>query len=374
MVKLLGKSRQILKGNAKSRVNESVVRTRIVIPILELLGWDADDPQMMEQEAPLDGRRADIILSVKERKQQYSRKIIVETKRPGKAGATDSYEQVLDYAQKAGITIAVLIDGGEFRFYRPLAAESAHHQLVKQIDLLDTDSLEEAAGIFDRYLSFQKVKNHQAFNNIKKDYHMKVDRYEAKSQIPRIWQELIKDEDELLVDRLVQATWKKSNCKPDSSDVLKFLASLTPLPEKMLAKKTERPRNSQSQKFSSQKLTIASTKNSDCKTCFILLGESYDEPCFKEAYAFIFTQLAYKFKLPFLKKLEAGLKGTRCTQVSKDIKRLPKKGQNRCHKLPWGYKLCLGLQDKNLFPNLKKACDIAEIDFGHRSGLEINKP
>jgi methylase of polypeptide subunit release factors len=88
---------------------EENIKVKVVLPVLRALGWKEDD---MDFEHHVGNKRADIALMV-----GRLPKVIVETKSHEKS--LDAYKtQTLGYAQKKGITWALLTNGNDWQLYR----------------------------------------------------------------------------------------------------------------------------------------------------------------------------------------------------------------------------------------------------------------
>ena len=95
--------------NGKKSGQEENIKIKVVLRLLRLLGWHEDD---MDFEHHVGNKRADIALMV-----EHAPKVIVETKSHEKT--LDAYKiQTLGYAQKKGITWALLTNGNEWQLYR----------------------------------------------------------------------------------------------------------------------------------------------------------------------------------------------------------------------------------------------------------------
>jgi hypothetical protein len=95
--------------NGKKSGQEENIKVKVVLRLLRLLGWHEDD---MDFEHHVGNKRADIALMV-----EHAPKVIVETKSHEKT--LDAYKiQTLGYAQKKGITWALLTNGNEWQLYK----------------------------------------------------------------------------------------------------------------------------------------------------------------------------------------------------------------------------------------------------------------
>lgn len=91
-------------------LNEAEVNNGIILRILNQLNWNVYDTKKVKPQYRIDNKMIDFALCFPENKPI----IIIEVKALGKAVNTD--EQVLTYAFKTGIPMAILTDGQEWHF------------------------------------------------------------------------------------------------------------------------------------------------------------------------------------------------------------------------------------------------------------------
>ena len=94
---------------------ETVTRVLLVDPVLQLLGWDVRDPNLVELEyrtAEETAERADYIL-----KKAGMPVAVVEAKKLDGSVLTKERKQVKDYADYAGVTWCALTDGSRWLIY-----------------------------------------------------------------------------------------------------------------------------------------------------------------------------------------------------------------------------------------------------------------
>lgn len=144
---------QSIKNNLKEGRyrNEATIREALVLPILQQLGWDTNDPSTVRREYPILSRRADYCLFG----HAETSDILIEVKAVGSIEGGD--EQLFRYAYTAGVPMAILTYGCEWSFYLPSGYGSYDDRRVYRLDLLERSG-EDACRIFDRYLDFERVK------------------------------------------------------------------------------------------------------------------------------------------------------------------------------------------------------------------------
>jgi predicted type IV restriction endonuclease len=199
--------------------NEQAIRETVVLPILQELGWKIWDPTTVVREYKLGPERVDYALTSTPPQMQ----VFIEVKAPGQSVGAD--RQLFQYAFHAGIPFAVLTDGKEWNFFLPGEQGSYEERRVQKLDILER-SPSDAVEIFKRYLSEDRVRNGAAFQDARADYKNIFKRRQAGQEIPRAWNELVSEPDELLIDLLAEKTESLCGFRPAPEDVEQFLALL----------------------------------------------------------------------------------------------------------------------------------------------------
>lgn len=206
--------------------NETAVRSQIVQPILERLGWPVHDATEVRHEYSLkfkgSTRRVDLALCVPA---SDSPRCIVELKAPDQA---EGDEQLFEYAFHAGAPIALLTNGEIWRFYHILASGTYNERLVRALDLR-RHAPEEASETLERYLSYPNTESDKASDYAREDLSKRINRDKAKKKIPDAWRHLIEhDPEKRLAKLLIDVTASISEYAPAESDVVDFLDRLRP--------------------------------------------------------------------------------------------------------------------------------------------------
>ena len=208
----------MIVGNIRAQkfANETAVREAIVMPILAALGWEIVDPDIVSREYKIGDRRVDYgLIAV-----GTTPMIIVEVKAIGQISGGD--KQLFEYAFHEGVPMAVLSNGHEWSFYLPGEHGSYEDRRVYKLDLLERD-LGEACEIFRRYLEFERVKSGKAMEAARNDYRNASQKRQAEDAIPRAWQDIIKEPDELFIELLVEKTESICGFRPEVEQIEKFI-------------------------------------------------------------------------------------------------------------------------------------------------------
>jgi predicted type IV restriction endonuclease len=173
--------------------NETDVREAIVNRVLYELGWDIYDPSAVRREYTVDKRRVDYALFTS----TSAPAVFIEVKAPN--SGDDGDRQLFEYAFHQGTPFAILVNGREWSFYLPAEQGNYSERRVQKLDLLERDP-KDSARVLERYLSFDRVRGGSAHSDARADYQSAARQREAEKTIPRAWQDLISQPDELLIE------------------------------------------------------------------------------------------------------------------------------------------------------------------------------
>ena len=198
--------------------NEAAVSQGVVLKILNALGWDTYDTQVVAPEYAVGGRRVDYALCYPSTKPSA----FIEVKHVGKGDGAD--KQLFEYAFHEGVPLAVLTDGQEWHFYLPSGQGAYSERRFYFLDLLERD-IKEICFRLDRYLSYTRIKSGEARNSANSDYQDKSRQQEAIDVIPKAWYTLLVETDELLVELLSEKVEEICGFKPSREAIEDFLKS-----------------------------------------------------------------------------------------------------------------------------------------------------
>jgi hypothetical protein len=222
--------------------NEASVAQGIVLPLLNDLGWDVFNPQVVAPEYATGGRRVDYALCDPPGKPV----VFIEVKQPGNSDGAD--RQLFEYAFHEGVPMAVLTDGQEWNIYLPAGQGRYEDRRIYKLDLIERD-LDECEWRLRRYLAFDAIRSGEAIDNAQKDYKDIRNRREAEATLPMAWRKLVEGPDELLVDLLADQVESLCGYKPDPDTVAGFLTQRIVLdpggpPRPIRAQRTKKPTDS----------------------------------------------------------------------------------------------------------------------------------
>lgn len=198
--------------------NEAAVSQGVVLKVLNTLGWDTYDTQVVAPEYAVGGRRVDYALCYPSTKPS----VFIEVKQVGKSDGAD--KQLFEYAFHEGVPLAVLTDGQEWNFYLPSGQGAYSERRFYFLDLLERDT-KEICFRLDRYLSYARIKSGEARNSANSDYQDKSRQQEAVNVIPKAWHKLLTETNEALADLLSEKVEEICGVKPSREAIESFLQS-----------------------------------------------------------------------------------------------------------------------------------------------------
>ncbi len=200
-------------------LNEEATKQSIILPILQLLGWQVFDTDEVYPEFSIETTRVDYAL-----KNGSINKVFIEVKRINEE-LEKHQEQLLTYSFKQGVNLSILTNGILWWFYLPLQEGSWEQRKFYAIDMY-SQNYEKIAEVLNDFLARYKVFNGKALENAKKLYGNRQKKEIIKRNIPKAWRKLHIEGDELLIELLSETTEKLCGYKPDDEQVSEFLYSI----------------------------------------------------------------------------------------------------------------------------------------------------
>ena len=375
---LLAFVRRVQDGLARHAFqSETAVRSQIVLPILERLGWDIYDTAVVNHEYPLkvrDGtRRVDLGLLVPGRGLHW----IVELKA---VGQSQGDEQLFEYAYHAGAPLALLSNGERWRIYITYRPGSYEERLVRTLDFAN-QSPDDIVAALHRYLSFDHTASGKAADYARADLEKNANRNRARKKIPEAWRRLVAGgEDERLVDLLVEATSRLSDYAPTKEDVADFLHHLHPSTDEREVRSGRRHAGEQAPVKPpplnrTEPLEPPRPAPPPRQVRYHLLGTEHSADNAAQAFVQIFRALADR-DAGLLERLDPQVRGRKNRLLARSVADLTATAAMRraAVSLPGGWWLLTHLSNKQKMSNLKVACTAADIPFGRPDGLQIDLP
>ena len=204
--------------------DENDVCEFIVKRLLQALGWNIFNRQVVIREYSVNSGRADFALFHPPSAPRIFPKILIEVKKVGKIDAS-AEEQLFRYAYHRGVPVLILTDGKEWHFFYGTGEGSYDERRVRIINLEITDS-RESAELLQRYLKYESVCTGEAREAMVADHHTVVRQQRITSTLPEAWTALVEEADELLRDVVAEKVREFCGDEPSTDQVLEFLKSL----------------------------------------------------------------------------------------------------------------------------------------------------
>ncbi len=195
--------------------DEASTKQTIVLPILNMLGWNTFERDEVFPEYAAENRRVDYCL------RSIDPKVFIEVKRPSE-DLERHQKQLLEYAFSEGVSLAILTNGVSWSFYLPLKGGNWQNRLFYTIDIVLQDS-REANSRFSDFLSKQNVVSETALKNAEAILAGKRNEEIIEETIPEAWNKIISEIDPLLVDLIAELTERLCGRKPTNDKVKTFL-------------------------------------------------------------------------------------------------------------------------------------------------------
>ncbi|RJP74546.1 MAG: restriction endonuclease subunit R [Candidatus Zixiibacteriota bacterium] len=205
-----------LKAGRVDWSDEASTKQGIILRALHLLGWDIFNPGEVKPEyVNSAGNRPDYSLRL-----SNTTKVFIEVKKV-QENLDNHQAQLLNYAFQEGVRMAVLTNGFTWWFYLPLNEGSWDQRKFYSIDI-QQQKPDLIADKFHSFLSREKISNGTAFDNAEELFRSRQRNYILLATLPKAWNKIIEDSDELLLDLLNETTEKICGFKADPSMVEEF--------------------------------------------------------------------------------------------------------------------------------------------------------
>ncbi len=200
--------------------DEAAVKQAVVLKILDCLGWNFYNIDEVYPEYPIEAGKVDYALRCGDKN-----KVFIEVKKPGE-DLEKHQDQLLKYSFKEGVKLAILTNGISWWFYLPLTEGSWEQRKFYNIDLCEQDA-KDIAEKFEMFLAKQNIISSKAVENAENIYKNRRKQELIEESIPKAWEKIIKEQDEILVELLSVTTEKICGYKPDSEAIAQFLKTIT---------------------------------------------------------------------------------------------------------------------------------------------------
>ena len=217
--KLIATIDEIRNNSALLISDEASIKSGVVLRLLLELQWNPFDVNEVKPEYTVESKRVDFSLRI-----NGTNKVFIEVKRPNE-NLEPHQEQLLNYAFREGVKLAILTNGLTWWFYLPLNEGSWEQRHFYTADFLEQDPHSIAERFID-LVAKPNIASGKAIENAENLYKSRQKKSILRDAIPKAWHKIITDPDDLLIELLIEATEKLSGFRPEIDDVEKFLKNV----------------------------------------------------------------------------------------------------------------------------------------------------
>jgi predicted type IV restriction endonuclease len=206
------------KKNPKKDLDETSTKQALILPILQKLGWDIFNIDEVKPEHSVENRRVDFSLRIK-----GADEVFLEAKNTSES-LENHEEQLLDYAFRQGVDLAILTNGITWSFYLPTQKGDWKARKFYTIDILQQET-QDIVIKFTDLLSKENISSGKALQVAEEIYKGRQKRIKIEETLPESWRKIISEPDEILIDLLAETTEKLCGYKPEHESIKEFLSS-----------------------------------------------------------------------------------------------------------------------------------------------------
>lgn len=201
------------------KYNEAQTKQGIILPLLEILGWDIFNTEEIVPELEINGGKVDYSLRI-----NNNNTVFIEVKST-QENLEDFQQQLLNYSFKGGIRLAILTNGKTWWFYLPLKEVGWQQRKFYTIDIFEQD-LEDVCQKFIDFLSKDNIAKGEAIKKAEEIYETKKKEDILKETIPRAWNKLIEEKNSELIDLINKTTENLCGYTAPKNLIIEFLSNL----------------------------------------------------------------------------------------------------------------------------------------------------
>lgn len=205
-----------LKNKKIFAISEDATKTSIILKLLNILGWNVFDNEEVYPEYAVGGKRVDYCL-----RQGQRNLVFIEVKKTDE-DLEYHQEQLLNYAFHEGIEIAILTNGVAWWFYLPLNPGSWEQRKFFSIDFLKQQESEIINNLIS-FLSKANVVSEKSIDTAKKMYKSNRKDEAIYLALPKAWNSLIEETNELLIELLNDTNEKICGYRATDEQIAEFL-------------------------------------------------------------------------------------------------------------------------------------------------------
>lgn len=195
-------------------LSEADISLGVILRILDALSWNTYDRREVSPEYSVEDRWVDYALLIGNTPQAF-----IEVKKGGEP-LEKHQKQLLDYAFRQGVKVAILTNGLTWWFYLSLRAVSWEQRKFTTVELDKQNRAEIVQKLVD-LLSRENVRSGKAVQNAEVLYK----KHRISATLPEAWNQLVSEPEDLIVDLLVDKTKELCGEETDKSTVERFLSA-----------------------------------------------------------------------------------------------------------------------------------------------------
>jgi hypothetical protein len=209
---------RVAKDQAIIQGREEGVRQAIILPTLNSLGWNIGDVKEVDPEFAVEDGAVDYCLKVGDKR------VFLEIKRVS-ANLANNEKQLLDYAFKDGVDMAILTNGMSWWLYLPLTKGNYRQRKFFTIDIQQQEP-KMAVSHFREFLSRDSIKDNSAIDHAKAMHDSKQKKRLLQQTIPQAWGELFNEPDEKILDLFAEKVEVMCGHRPEIQDLSNYVKSI----------------------------------------------------------------------------------------------------------------------------------------------------
>ena len=205
MIEGITKFVENLKSNLRLLTyGEEATKQSIILPLLNLLGWNVFNIEEVSPEFSVENGRVDYSLRL-----NNTNEVFIEVKKTSEDLDKIQYqEQLLNYSFRHGVELAILTNGLTWWFYLPKEKGDWKARKFYSIDITQQQSADVARRFVD-LISKSNVQLGKALQNAKTLYEEKLKKKIFEKTLPESWNKIISEPESLLLELLAGETTEK---------------------------------------------------------------------------------------------------------------------------------------------------------------------
>lgn len=344
--------RRIAAGEFRS---EAEISQGVVGLILTELEWPFHKTRVVAPQFKIGTKRVDYALC----HPPGQPSVLLEVKDLGKADEKGE-EQLFKYCFQYGVPIAVLTDGRKWSFFFPAGQGSYEQRRFAEIDLLKGEPRASAITLTE-YLRAHDVRSGEARKRAERAYDAARLERAAAAKFAPVWRKLLSRPESLLLDLFLEEVEQAAGVRPDRNLGAEFIrAQVQPLAG--FPNQAKKPRKAKKREPSNE--TVPS---------FTFRGKTETFKSGAEVMGAVFGKLA-SMDTTFCARYSEQHYGRIRSYVAKTKDALypgqPEREQ-LSHPLPGGWWLATHCSNSAKIGRIKKACEIAGLEFGRDLAVHI---